>query len=503
MDKHSTNKTLDECLSLRDGHLRIEEQDTTALMSEFGSPLFVVSEDQLRRNIRSFQEAFSQGWTDGPVKVMPAAKASWSKAIQRIIADEGCGADIYSPGELDVCLNAGIDPQFISVNGVPKTEAHIRRTIEVGARLTIDSLEDVEMLERVTQELGKTAYVRIRLRPVLTDFNEPSDFVAEGLIPTDIAALGYKGGLSFDEVMSYAPKLMDMEHVEVVGFHEHHGRHSRTVNYWREQMRAYAQEMGKVCEALGAFQPKEIDIGGGFAIPRDPFNAATDYNAPRDLRWLNSISKFMKSVAPSKRYPTLQKIIDSVVGKPNEIMAPTIMEYADVITSTLKQELPAAGIDPTGITLQLEPGRSMHGNTGIHLATIQALKSAQAPIAWSHAISDTTEFWFTGGRYEHHLHDYIVANKADHTYTEKFDICGRSCYGDRLMPAIMVPKLEVGDIFAFLDTGAYQEVSCSNFNAMPRPATILVKGDQAHVIRRAETLEEVFHRDIVPEHLNA
>jgi diaminopimelate decarboxylase len=61
----------------------------------------------------------------------------------------------------------------------------------------------------------------------------------------------------------------------------------------------------------------------------------------------------------------------------------------------------------------------------------------------------------------------------------------------------------VGDVLAMLDTGAYQEVSMSNFNAMPRPATVLVTGDRAEIIRRAETEEDVFRRDIVPAHLSA
>ena len=64
-----------------------------------------------------------------------------------------------------------------------------------------------------------------------------------------------------------------------------------------------------------------------------------------------------------------------------------------------------------------------------------------------------------------------------------------------------VHDLEVGDILAMLDTGAYQEVSMSNFNAMPRPATVLVTGDRAAVIRRRETEEDVFSRDVMPEHL--
>ncbi len=64
-----------------------------------------------------------------------------------------------------------------------------------------------------------------------------------------------------------------------------------------------------------------------------------------------------------------------------------------------------------------------------------------------------------------------------------------------------VPQVEVGDVLAMLDTGAYQEVSMSNFNALPRPATVLVTGDRAEIIRRAETQEDVFRRDIVLERL--
>src|SRR5512142_2806982 len=123
---------LDECLSTRAGHLYVEECDCLELMREFGSPLFVFSEDQLRRNVRRFSQAFQAGWPDGRVVVMPAAKANWLSAIQCILADEGCGCDTYSAGELSAALAAGCDPRFISVNGVPKDDGHIYRSIEVG-----------------------------------------------------------------------------------------------------------------------------------------------------------------------------------------------------------------------------------------------------------------------------------------------------------------------------------------------------------------------------------
>ncbi len=151
--------------------------------------------------------------------------------------------------------------------------------------------------------------------------------------------------------------------------------------------------------------------------------------------------------------------------------------------------------------LQLEPGRAMHGNTGLHLTTVRNIKRLTTPIRYTILVVDTTEFWFTGGRYEHHLHDYVFANKVDAPPIEKADIIGRSCYGDRLWPFVPIPQVDVGDVLAMLDTGAYQEVSMSNFNAMPRPATIFVPGDQATVIHQAETEEDAFRRDLLPDHL--
>jgi len=494
-------KRIDDCLSTRDGHLYIEECDTVGLVEQFGSPIFVLSEDQLRRNVRWFQEAFQAGWPDGPLKVLPAAKANWIPAAQRILVEEGSGCDIYSPGELSIALDAGFDPQLISVNGVPKDEQHIYRCVQAGVRITIDSVEELDFIEKAGNEKERVAKVRLRLKPAISDFIDHSDFSAEGLVPTDIAAMVYKGGLVFEDVVALGSRILDMENVELVGFHEHHGRHHRSTRYWEAQMMSFAKELGKVCQALGGYQPQEIDIGGGFAIPRDPFNAVTDYTEPVQLAALYSASKALNLLGSQNRYKVLSRLIDTLETKPNQTPAPTIEAYAEACTRTLLEELPKNGIEIKGLMLQIEPGRSMHGDTGIHLTTVQNIKRVREPIHWNLIIVDTTEFWFTGGRYEHHLHDYIFANKTDAEMVEKADINGRSCYGDRLLPIVPVPQVEVGDILALLDTGALQEVSMSNFNAIPRPATILVTGEQASVIRRAETQEDVFRRDVIPEHL--
>ena len=495
------NTRIDDCLSDRDGHLFVEELACSDLVERFGSPLFVFSEDQIRRNAQRFRDAFQQGWSAGPVKVMPAVKANWLLAIQRILADEDCGADIYSPGELDVALRAGFDPQFISANGVPKAKSHIRRTIEAGARLTIDSLRDVDYLEQLAPELSTTAFVRLRLRPALSRFVRKTDFAAEGLVPTDLAALLYKGGLSVAEVVEAGRRINGLANVELVGFHCHHGRHHRSLPYWDAQMRAYAQDMARVCRALGNYRPQEISIGGGFAIPRDPHNAATHYSDPVVYGALHTLSLALKPLGSKLRYGTIDRLLNWVVAKPNSTPAPSIEQYADTATRALNESLSQHGIDPTGLMLQLEPGRAIHGNAGVHLATIEAVKQMTDPIHWNVVAIDTSEFWMVGGRFEHHLHDYRIVNRLRDGNTMKADVVGRSCYGDRLLGAIKLPEVQVGDVLALLDCGAYQEVSASNFNAMPRPAAVLVTGDQASVIRRPENLEDVFARDCVPEHL--
>jgi len=247
---------IDDCLTTKNGHLLVDQLDVIDLVNQFGSPLFVISENQLRRNIKSFQDGFQKGWTDGPVKILPATKANWILAVQKIIASEGCGCDIYSPGELDIALRAGFDPQYISVNGIPKYEDHIYNAIKHGAQITIDGDEEIDIVERGVQELGLTAKVRLRLKPALSGFTRHSDFTADGLVSTDIAAFSYKNGLSFEQSVAIGKRIMKNDSIELKGFHEHHGRHDSSTGYWKEQMRAYAKEIGKVSRALGGYQPQ-------------------------------------------------------------------------------------------------------------------------------------------------------------------------------------------------------------------------------------------------------
>ena len=106
-----------------------------------------------------------------------------------------------------------------------------------------------------------------------------------------------------------------------------------------------------------------------------------------------------------------------------------------------------------------------------------------------------------GGVFEYNFHEFKIANKVNDPVRHVADIVGHSCYADRILPLVNVPDIEENDVVAFLDMGAYQEASASNFNALPRPAMVLVKDGQAEVIKEAETIEDVYRRDRIPARL--
>jgi diaminopimelate decarboxylase len=493
-------RSIDECLSVRDGHLFIEELDTVELVSKFGSPIFVMSENQLRRNVRRYRKAFEERWREGDVHILPAIKANWNLALRCILTQEGAGCDVYSSGELYSVLSSGVKPELVSVNGGGKSQEHIRNCVNAGVRITVDDIDELELIERAASELGKKAKIRLRLRPDFPNLWQPTGFANE-LVPIDIGFQVYKNGIPSEHIISIGKKALSLKNIEMTGVHMHLGRHHYSLSVWKEVIRRYVKLIAELRDAWGGWTPGEIDVGGGIPSPRDPFGkimASTGENLLFAFLWAGMLS--LKVLGEKRRYKIISRLLDVFLGrKTSGKKIPTIDEYAEHITTTLRQELVGYGINTQGISLQIEPGRSLYGNAGIHLSTVIKTKFQTMPVKWNWVLLDTTYFFMTGGVLENNLHPFIWANKANDKPVKLADIVGRSCFADRMLPEVRIPNIIKGDIIAILETGAYQEVSACNFNAMPRPATILVNGNNAEVIKRAETFEDVFNRDIVPE----
>ena len=143
----------------------------------------------------------------------------------------------------------------------------------------------------------------------------------------------------------------------------------------------------------------------------------------------------------------------------------------------------------------------MHADAGVHLTRVLGRKRQAAPVAWAWVETDTTEMFLADLLIEHSHFRPIVASGADRPVLEQADIVGISCGFDVLAQQVDVPAIERDDVIAFLDTGAYQDACANNWNALPRPGTVLVSGAQAEWIKRPETIDEVFARDVIPERL--
>ncbi len=494
-------RKIDQCLSVRDGHLFIEECDAVKLVGQFGSPIYVVSEDQLRRNVRRFQKAFGDRWPEGSVNILPAIKSNWLLAVRQILTEEGAGCDVFSEGELYSALKSGIKPALVSVNGGGKSQQHIRDCINAGVRITVDDIDELDVIRKVADGLGKKAFIRFRLRPEVPNHWQPTGFAVEP-VAIDLGVQVYKSGIPTEHVVDLGLRALKMKNVQLVGFHLHLGRHHGSVGYFQGTMERYVKLIAFLKEQWGGYEPTEIDIGGGFPSPRDPFGrVASRMDMPLFALFL-PITWGLKIFGEKIRYKIISVAMEAFMKKePNRRLSPAIEQYAEAITVTLRREFKKVNIDPKGMTLQVEPGRSLYGDTAVHLTRVLKTKYQTKPIKMNWVLLDTTYFFMAGGVFENNLYDFLVANDADRKPVKNADVCGKSCFADRLLPEVRIPDVEPGDIFAILDTGAYQEVSASNFNALPRPATILVHGDQAEVIKRAETIQDIFRRDVVPKRL--
>ena len=141
-----------------DGVLTVAGESATELAAEFGTPLYVVDEDDFRHRARAFRDAFADA------DVFYAGKSFLCVATARWVAEEGLNLDVCTGGELAVALRAEFPPARIAFHGNNKSEAELRRAIEVGVgRVIVDSFDEIDRLARLVDELGATVRVMVRV----------------------------------------------------------------------------------------------------------------------------------------------------------------------------------------------------------------------------------------------------------------------------------------------------------------------------------------------------
>jgi diaminopimelate decarboxylase len=291
----------------------------------------------------------------------------------------------------------------------------------------------------------------MRLRPDHEHLTQQSDFFPD-LTVRDAAQL-YKPGIEPTAAAAIGRRALDHPAVELTGLMTHLGRHSADLAVWSGMARGFGELVAQLCRCLAPWRPQQLDIGGGLPAAHDP-------------------------------------------SSPRRVAAPDIEQYGAAIGASLHAALSDGGLDPRGITLQIEPGRSLFAAAGVHLSRVRHVKRQQRPVPRTWVELDTSEIFLPDLIWEHAHFRPLFVSRLDAEPVQTVELVGTSCNFDMLARELPAPAVEAGDVVAFLDTGAYQDAGASNFNALVRPATVLIDASTATLVKRAETFEDVMARDL-------
>ena len=197
------------------GNLEIGNVDTIDLVNEYKTPLYVMDEDIIRENCRSFKASIEKYYGDG--LVCYASKTFCCKEMCRIINDEGLGLDISSGGELHTAMSVNFPPEKLVFHGNNKTEQELKLALDYGVgRIVVDNFDELSLLTRLANEMNKTANIMLRIKPGV-DANT-HNFIMTGQIDS-------KFGLALEtgEAFAAAKLAIESDNINLRGFHCHIG----------------------------------------------------------------------------------------------------------------------------------------------------------------------------------------------------------------------------------------------------------------------------------------
>ncbi|GAA1440936.1 diaminopimelate decarboxylase [Nocardiopsis tropica] len=404
------------------------------LAATYGTPLFVMDEEDFRGRARDYRTSFSDA------DVYYAGKALLNKAVARWVVEEGLKLDVCSGGELAVALAAGVPAERIGMHGNNKSVHELRRAAEAGVgRIIVDSFDEIERLESVAAGLGVRPKVLIRVTTGVEAHTH--EFVATA---HDDQKFGF--ALSTGAAGEAVRRVLDASHLELVGLHSHIGSQIFDTSGFEVAARRVARFLTGVYEDLGVTLA-ELDLGGGLGI------AYTSGDDPLD---------------------------------PSAIAAG--------LTAIVRRECEDAGLPMPRIAV--EPGRALAGPAGItvyEVGTVKDVEGIRTYVSVDGGMSDNIRTALYGSEYTSQL----VSRESD-AAPMLSRLVGKHCEsGDIIVHDLYLPAdLRPGDLVAVAATGAYCYSMASNYNHLPRPAMVAVRDGSARVIVRRESEEDLLRLDV-------
>ena len=235
--------------------LHAESVDIADLMQCYGSPLYVYSRTDIEKNWREFDSAFGQH----PHLVCYAVKANSNIAVLNVLAKIGAGFDIVSIGELERVLAAGGEASKCVFSGVAKTQAEIKRGLEVGIRcFNVESAAELVRIEQVASSLNTQASISIRVNPNVDAKTHP--YISTGLKEN-------KFGVDIDDALELYKTAQQSEYLLIKGLDCHIGSQITDVSPFIDALDK-ALDLIEVLKNQG-IDIEHLDLGGGVGITYD------------------------------------------------------------------------------------------------------------------------------------------------------------------------------------------------------------------------------------------
>ena len=425
------------------GALSIAGCSAEKLVKEYGSPIFVLDQDDFFLRTKAWQAALNESFGSG--KLYYAAKSFICVEVAKWLKELKVGLDVCTGGELAVALAADFPVSDIEFHGNNKSEAEITTAVKNGVgTIVIDSFDELSRVVKIASDLKKVQKVYLRLTPGV-------DAHTHEFISTAHEDVKFGFSIASGDAQIAIDKCMTESSLNLAGIHCHIGSQIFEVS-------GFELAAQRLVAVLVAFRDKyskelaELNLGGGYGI---------------------AYTKNESAISPAQVIPAIAKVIKSECEK-------------------AKLSVPK---------ISIEPGRAIVGPTTTTIYVVGTTKSVTLEngakrryVSVDGGMSENIRPALYGATYS-----AFLANRNSSANAINSRIVGKHCEsGDILISEIDMPEdVKAGDLLAIPATGAYGRSMASNYNHMPRPSVIAVINGTAREILRRENEDDLLNLDVI------
>lgn len=426
-----------------DGVITVAGVPLPEIVEEFGSPVFVVDEDDFRSRCQDMARAFGGG-----ENVHYASKAFLTKTIARWVDEEGLSLDVASAGELAIALAAGFPAERITAHGNNKSADFLRSCVREGvAQVVLDSEQELETLDWIAAREGRIQEVLIRVKPGIEAHTH--EFIA-----TSHEDQKFGFSLASGSAFAAARASINAENLRLVGLHCHVGSQVFDADGFAlaaERVLGLLSRIHAELDADAAAAVNVLDLGGGYGIAYTEAEEALDVDAvATELR--AKVAEHAQSLG---------------------IQTPKVM---------------------------VEPGRAIVGPSTVTIYEVGTIKDV-------HVDDDTTRRYISvDGGMSDNIRPALYGSEYDARVVSRFvdgepvasRVVGSHCEsGDILIHDQQYPDdIKPGDLVALAATGAYCYAMSSRYNQFTRPAVVAVRAGLIKPMLRRETIEDLLALEV-------